>query len=254
MLLAIDIGNTNIVLGIYHNQQWLKHWRVQTVKHRMPDEYAVIFLHLFQEISLSFTDFKRIIISSVVPQLTPDMIELFQSRTKITPLIVNHKTDTGIVLKTNPPEGAGTGSDLIANAVAAYHRLQQNCLVIDFGTATTIMAVQQPGILLGGAIAPGIATSLDALVSKTSQLPQIAFVAPQTAIGNNSIAAMQSGLVLGHLSLIEGLITRMKQEIAEPKVIATGGHARMLAHLSNCIDIVDPWLTLEGLKIIAERN
>lgn len=252
MLLAIDVGNTNIVFGVHDGKAWVHDWRIHTAHQYMADEYAVLFNQLFMEANLKFSDFDKIVVSSVVPPLTAIILEMLQKRVHKPVLQVSHQLNTGLTICVTPPEEIG--SDLIANAAAAYHFFQENCLVIDFGTATTIMAVKHPGLLLGGAVTAGLNTTANALSRGTSQLPQVALDTPQTAIGNNTIRAMQSGLLLGHISLVEGLVTRMKNEIGGAKVIATGGLATRISHLTSCFDKVDPLLTLEGLRLIGRLN
>jgi type III pantothenate kinase len=251
MLLAIDIGNTNITLGVYHNNHWFKDWRIQTIKNRMPDEYGIILQQLLSQAGLAFSDLTQAIISSVVPPLTQGFVDLLSNQLQVRPLLLTPQAAHGLILKTNPPEN--TGADLIANAIAAYEICQSNCLVIDFGTATTITAIEAPGILLGGVIAAGLKTTAQALAQATSQLPSIELKLPQETIGTTTISAMQSGLVLGHLCLIEGLIHRLKKELPEAKVFATGGHSTILCQEQNFIDQVVPMLTLDGLRIAAKR-
>lgn len=253
MLLAIDVGNTNIVFGVHDGNKWVHDWRIHTAHHSMADEYAVLFNQLFVETHLHFSDFNKIVLSSVVPPLTHVILEMLNKRVDRPILLVNHTLHSGLRIDVTPPEEIG--SDLIANAAAAYHLFQHNCLVVDFGTATTIMAVKHPGILMGGAVTAGLNTTANALSRGTSQLPQIALDNPTSAIGNNTIRAMQSGLMLGHISLVEGLIARMKTEIGgETKVIATGGLTSRIGHLTNCFDVIDPLLTLEGLRLLGEMN
>lgn len=252
MLLAIDIGNTNIVIGAHDGQTWAHQWRAQTVRQRMPDEYAVLFRDLLGEAGLSLRDIDQTVLSSVVPQLTRGIAEMIASRTGHPPILVSSAIDTGIRVVTDQPERVGT--DLIANAVAGYERAQGNCIVIDFGTATTFTAVAAPGELRGVAIAAGLTTTADALVGRTAQLPQIELTPPPSVIGRNTIHAMQAGLVLGHIALVEGLVARMKRELGGARVIATGGLSIVLQPHTDCFDEVDPWLTLDGLRLIAKRN
>lgn len=252
MLLAIDIGNTNIVIGVHDTQTWTHHWRVQTVRQRMPDEYAVLFRDFLSEAGLKLTDIRHTVLSSVVPQLTSGIAGMIASHTGHPPLLVSAAIDTGIRIVTDQPERVGT--DLIANAVAGYDRTRGNCIVIDFGTATTLTAVAEPGELRGVAIAAGLTTTADSLVSRTAQLPQIELAPPPSVIGRNTVHAMQAGLVLGHIAMIEGLVARMKRELGEARVIATGGLSTVLRPHTDCFDEVDPWLTLDGLRLILERN
>ncbi len=252
MLLAIDIGNTNIVFGVHDGQEWRRLWRIQTQHNRMPDEYAVLFQSLLNEAGLNFEVFSRTILSSVVPQLTGGMRDMIASRSQVEPLIVSSRLDTGLVIQTDHPDRVG--SDLIADAVAAYDRFHSNCIVVDFGTATTFTAVEAPGVMLGTAIAAGLNVTVNSLVSRTAQLPQIELVPPPSVIGRNTIHAMQSGLLLGYVCMVEGIVGRMKNELESAQVIATGGLSAVIGPLTDCFDAVDPWLTLEGLRLIAARN
>src|SRR5690606_12153669 len=228
------------------------HWRVQTVRQRMPDEYAVLLRDFLGEAGLTLRDIDQTVLSSVVPQLTRGMADMLAAQTGHAPVLVSAKLDTGIQIVTDQPERVG--SDLIANAVAGYARARGNCIVIDFGTATTLTAVAEPGEMRGVAIAAGLTTTADALVGRTAQLPQIELVPPPSAIGRNTIHAMQAGLVLGHIAMVEGLVARIKRELGGAHVIATGGLSTVLQPHTDCFDEVDPWLTLEGLRLIADRN
>lgn len=252
MLLAVDIGNTNIVFGIYEDDNWQHHWRIQTVHKRMPDEYAVLFGELLREANLSFDHFEQAIIGSVVPQLTRGIHDMIASRSDTPPLVVSSTLNTGIEIRTDHPNRVG--SDLIADAVAAYERFQSNCIVVDFGTATTITAVAEPGVLLGTAIGAGLNVTIDALVSSTAQLPHIELAPPPNVIGKNTVHSMQAGLVLGYVCMVEGLIDRVKRELGSAQVVATGGLSSIIAPLTDRFDQIDPWLTLDGLRLIAERN
>lgn len=252
MLLAIDIGNTNIVFGVHDSQQWRHLWRIQTQHNRMPDEYAVLFRELLNEAELSFEVFDRIILSSVVPQLTRGIRDMLSTRSSVETLVLSLRLETGIEVHTDHPDRVG--SDLIADAVAAYHRFQSNCIVVDFGTATTFTAVREPGVMLGTAIAAGLNVTIDALVSRTAQLPQIELSPPPSVIGRNTIHAMQSGLLLGYVCMVEGIVGRMKEELGKAQVVATGGLSQVIGPLTDCFDAIDPWLTLDGLRLIAERN
>lgn len=251
-LLAIDIGNTNIVFGVHDGSAWTHQWRVQTVRERMPDEYAVLFRDFFSDAGLSLQQFEHAIISSVVPQLTSGIVRMVADHTGYPPLVVSAQVDTGIAITTQHPDRVG--SDLIANAVAGYNRAGSSCIVVDFGTATTLTAVVEPGEMRGVAIAAGLLTTADALVGRTAQLPHVELVPPDSALGRNTIQAMQAGLVLGHLAMVEGLIDRIKREIGTACVVATGGLSTVLGPHTDHFDIVDPWLTLDGLRLIAARN
>ena len=254
MLLAIDVGNTNIVFGIHENKQWTHQWRIQTIHNRMPDEYAVLFQSLLDHDSgQTLSEFEHVIISSVVPQLTRALAGMIEARTVRKPMVLSNKMKLGIEIATDNPERVG--ADIIADCVAAYERVERNCIVVDFGTATTFTVVTSPGVMRGTAISAGLRITIDALVSQTAQLPQIELSAPPSIIGTNTVASMQAGLVVGYVAMCEGMVQRMQAEIGtDAYVIATGGLSAVVAPLTDIFDAVDPWLTLEGLRLIAQRN
>lgn len=253
MLLAIDIGNTNVVFGIHDGATWVAHWRIRTVREKMPDEYAVLFKEFLREQDIRLADIRRVVLSSVVPPLTGVFRELCERYVSRTPLVVGPGVRTGINIRTDNP--SEVGADLIANAVAAYDRFGGNCVVVDFGTATTFSAVAEPGEFLGVAIAPGLGVAADALSGRTAQLPPVDLAPPSSAIGKNTVHSMQSGLVFGYAGLVEALVRRLRQELGgEVRVVATGGLARIIAPLTQEIDTVEIWLTLDGLRLIAQRN
>jgi type III pantothenate kinase len=252
LLLAIDIGNTNIVFGVHDGARWTHTWRVQTVPDRMPDEYAVMFRNFLREAELEMDQFDQVVISSVVPALTSGLRDMVAQRTGFAPVVVSHDINLGIGINVDYPDRVGT--DRIADAVAAFERCRSNCVVVDFGTATAFTIVAASGELIGAVIAAGLTTTADALVQRAAQLSQIELVPPPSIIARNTTHAMQAGLVLGHLALVEGIVRRIRAELGSAQVIATGGLAQRLAPYTDCFDIVDPWLTLEGLRLIAERN
>lgn len=253
MLLALDIGNSNIVIGASADGEWLHQWRIQTDADKTTDEYAVLFGNLFREVDLSYRDFDSIIISSVVPQLTQTISKVFEKRSHTQALVLNGKVDSGIEVATDNPHSVG--SDLIADAVGGYELFHKDCIVVDFGTATTAIAVETPGVLIGGSICAGVKVTIDALVGKAAQLSQIPLEPPKNVIGRNTIESMQSGLVLGHICMIEGLVDRMKNQLsADTKVIATGGLAQKIGAHTDYFDVVDPMLTLDGLRLIMKRQ
>ncbi len=253
MLLCIDIGNTNIVLGLWHDGDWRAHWRVRTVRDQMPDEYAMLLKALLQDGGFEIADIARVVLASVVPPLTTIFTELFARYLGDATLIVGPGVRTGLRIRIDNP--VELGADLVANAVAAYDRFRCACIIVDFGTATTFSAVSKEGDFLGVAIAPGLGVAAEALSSRTAQLPRVSLVPPSAAIGKNTVHSMQSGLVFGYVGLVEGLILRIRSELGgSAQVVATGGLSRVLAPLSDQIAAVDPWLTLEGLRLIAERN
>lgn len=252
MLLALDIGNTNIVFGVHDETEWTHTWRVQTVRDRMPDEYAVMFRNFLREADLDMTEIDHVVLSSVVPPLTQGLSRMVAQRTGCDPVIVSAGINLGIRINTERP--SQVGSDRIADAVAAYERFRSNCIVVDFGTATAFTIVAEPGEMVGAVIAAGLGTTADALVGRTAQLPQIELTPPPSIIGRNTIHAMQAGLVVGHIALVEGIIDRIRAELGSAQVLATGGLSTVLAPYTDHFDAVDPWLTLEGLRLIAERN
>lgn len=252
MLLAIDIGNSNIALGIYE-EDWQHHWRLNTVADKTADEYEVLFRSLISKDGQNLNNIEQVIISSVVPPLGLTFRHMVRNMFGTEPLMVSASTKTGIQVKIDNP--LEIGSDLLANAVAGFARYRSNCIIVDFGTALSITIVGRKGELLGGSIAPGLKSAMKALSSNTAQLPFVQLEAPPSAIGKNTIHAIQSGVVLGYLGLVESLVKRIKAELGEPaRVIATGGLAEVIAPLTDQFDIVDPWLTLEGLRLIAEKN
>lgn len=251
MLLALDIGNSNIVVGISSEQKWIHRWRLQTDADKTADEYAVLLKNMLEDAGLGYSDLKQVIICSVVPQLTQTIRQLFQDRIHTQPVILNGGMNTGIAIKSADPRA--TGADLIADAVGAYELFRDNCIVVDFGTATTVMAVQKPGELIGGAICAGLKVTIDALVSKAAQLSQIPLELPDNVIGTDTIGSMQSGLVLGHLCMVEGLVQRMQKQMGSAKVVATGGLSEQIGHYTEIFDEVDPMLTLDGLRTIMSR-
>jgi type III pantothenate kinase len=253
MLLCIDIGNTNLVFGLYKDQKWLDRWRVRTVPDKMPDEYGMLFKTLLQERGFALQDVAQIAIASVVPRLKTVFNEMFLKYLDMEPLFLGPGVKTGLKIRIDNP--VELGADLVADAVAAYHRLQAACVIIDFGTATTFSALSRGGEFMGVSIAPGIEVTADALSSVAAQLPRINLVPPPSAIGTNTIHSMQSGIIFGFIGMVEGLINRLKSELGgEARVIATGGSSQILAPFTKEIEIVDPDLTLEGLRLVAERN
>lgn len=253
MLLALDIGNSNIVIGASSNGEWKHQWRIQTDTDKTADEYAVLFNNLFSEVELGFSNFNRIIISSVVPQLTQTISRVFEKKSHTEALILNGDVETGLKIKR--VNRKSIGADVIADSVGAYALFDNDCIVVDFGTATTVMAVQAPGEFIGGSISAGLKVTIDALVGKAAQLSQIPMEPPKQVIGGSTMEAMQSGLVLGHLCMIEGLVDRMQKQMGgSAKVIATGGLSEKIAEHTDYFDVIDPMLTLDGLRLIMERQ
>ncbi|MDX1521194.1 MAG: type III pantothenate kinase, partial [Anaerolineae bacterium] len=250
MILVIDIGNTNITFGVYDDDPELKyHWRIKTDHDRLADEYGIIMLGLMRHEGLNFGQIQGVGITSVVPPLTQVFAEMVERYINLTPLIVGPGVKTGVKILYDSPRDVG--SDRIVDAAAAFKLYGGPVCVVDFGTATTFNAISAKGEYLGGAIAPGIKIAADALFSRTSKLPQIDLVRPPYAIGTNTVHAMQSGLIFGYVGIVESMVARFKQELGEAtRVVATGGLAQIIGNETKVIDVVNPWLTLEGVRIV----
>lgn len=253
MLLVIDVGNTNIVLGIFKDQELVDHWRVSTDRLRTTDEYGVLIRHLFYLNGVNSEEIDAIIISSVVPPVMPTLERMCQRYFGLTPLVIGPGVKTGMDIKYDNPREVG--ADRIVNAVAAYEKFGGPVIIIDFGTATTFCAVDKKGTYLGGAICPGIGISTDALVQRTAKLPRIEVVQAEKVICRNTVESMQAGVFYGFVGQVDGIVTRMRRELGcKAKVVATGGLAVIVAPATDAIDVVEPMLTLEGMKIIYDRN
>jgi type III pantothenate kinase len=253
MILVIDVGNTNIVLGLYEERTLLHHWRISTNRSATYDEYGMTLYSLFQHTGISFEQVEGVIISSVVPPLMFVMENLCLQYIKRTPYIVGPGTKTGLNVRVDNPKEVG--ADRIVNAVAAIELYGAPSIIVDFGTATTYDYIDPSAQLLGCAIAPGIGISTEALYQKAAKLPRIELVKPKSVLGRNTVTAMQAGIIFGFVAQVDGIVERMKDEFQiNPTVIATGGLAELIASESKTIQIVNPLLTLQGLQMIYEKN
>lgn len=253
MLLVIDVGNTNIVLGVFQGEELLDHWRISTERLRTTDEYGVLIRNLFYLNGVNADAIDAIIISSVVPPIMPTLERMCQRYFGLVPLVIGPGVKTGMDIKYDNPREVG--ADRIVNAVGAYHKYGGPVIIIDFGTATTFCAVDKKGNYLGGAICPGIGISTEALVQRTAKLPRIEIKRTPRVICRNTVESMQAGVFYGFVGQVDGLISRIREELgAKAKVVATGGLAVVIAPATKSIDVVEPLLTLEGLRVIYERN
>jgi type III pantothenate kinase len=253
MLLAIDIGNSNIKIGVFDGDELKATWNLATGIHRTTDEYGGVLLSLMERMKVSPSEITGVALCSVVPPLLPAFVELCTKYLHSEALVVEAGVKTGMRVRLDNPREVG--SDRVVDAVAAQHLYGRPLIIVDLGTATTFSVVSQEGDYLGGAIAPGIVIATEALYTRTAALPRIRLNRPEQAIGRNTIAAMQSGVIFGHVGLIEGMIQRIEQELgSKAKVIATGGQAYFLAQEIPAIEIVNPDLTLIGLRLIYEMN
>jgi type III pantothenate kinase len=253
MLLAIDVGNSNVTLGLYGGEELAASWRLTTRAERTGDEIGVELLGLLHLREVDASAIHAVVIASVVPALNPPFAEACRTYLGREPLMVGPGTKTGVHITYDNPKDVG--ADRIANALAAYRRHGGPAIVIDFGTAVTYDAIDAEGRYLGGAIAPGIQVSLDALVAHAARLPRVEALAPPEVIGRSTVTAIQSGLLWGVVGQVEGMVKRFSAELGgRPKVIATGGHAPLVAGLTTVIDTVEPMLTLEGLRLIHLQN
>ncbi|MBS3901638.1 MAG: type III pantothenate kinase [Dethiobacter sp.] len=253
MLLAVDVGNTNIVLGVYQGRELKVSWRISTNREQTGDEYGIIFKNLFAQAGIDDSQLSGMIVSSVVPPLMFSLEEMAKRYFRFDPLVVGPGMKTGLNIKIDNPREVG--ADRIVNAVAGIELYGGPLIIVDFGTATTFDAISRNGEYLGGAIAPGISISTEALFQRAAKLPRVELIKPKRVIGRDTISSMQSGIIYGFIGQVDGVVKRMTQEFPEkPKVVATGGLAALLVADSETLEIVNPLLTLEGLLIIYERN
>lgn len=253
MLLAIDVGNSNIVIGVYHEEKLLVHWRISTDRQKTADEYGMLLKNLCEFDNIRIEDFTAVAISSVVPPLAPMLEEMSKRYFKVEPLVIGPGIKTGMPIKFDNPREVG--ADRIVNAVAAFQFYGGPVIVVDFGTATTFDVINAQGEYIGGAIAPGIGISTEALFQRAAKLPRIELIKPRTVIAKNTVNGMQAGVIYGFVGQVDGIVGRMKQELGTNAfVVATGGLAELIAEDAVSIDKVDQLLTLEGLKIIYARN
>src|SRR6266850_3160340 len=253
MLLVIDVGNSNTSLCVYRDDELIAHWRLTTNLARTVDEYGVHARNLFELAQLDFKAIDAIAIASVVPPLNYTLKRMAEVYFQITPLFVDHTTDTGLHILYEP--AADVGADRIVDAVAAIAKYGAPCVVVDFGTATTFNAINAKGEYMGGAITPGIMISSEALFARTAKLPRVDIKRPHKVIGSSTVEAMQSGLYYGYAGMVDGVLEKMIEEIgSKPRVIATGGLAQLIATGSKFIELVDDTLTLEGLRLVYART
>ena len=257
MILLVDVGNTNIVLGVQKDDSYIASWRISTDAKKTSDEYAIQVMQLFEQNDLDPKGVKGVIISSVVPNIMHSLENMVRKCFGIEPVVVGPGIKTGINIKYDNPREVG--ADRIVNAVAAHEKYNKSLIIIDFGTATTFCAVTKSGSYLGGNIVPGIKIASDALFQRAAKLPRIELEKPPTLICKNTVASMQAGIIYGYIGQVEYIINKMKKEMIElgeeePYVIATGGLANLIFNNTEVIDEVSPLLTLEGLKLIYEKN
>jgi type III pantothenate kinase len=253
MLLVIDVGNTNTVIGVYEDDELKQDWRIRTIRETTADEFNILARALFADKGIRRTDISKIVISSVVPSSVRILNAFCERYLGITPLWINPESVKKLmpILYSNPNE---VGADRIVNAVAAYEKYKTALIIIDFGTATTFDAISGRGEYLGGAICPGVVISAEALSQRASRLPRVEiFRAPEKVIGDDTIESIKSGIIFGNAAMVDGMVDRMKQEMnTTPMIIATGGLSPLIAEVSNAIETVDLALTLDGLKIIGQ--
>lgn len=253
MLLAIDIGNTEITLGVFEGEELRATWRLATRLHRVADEYASLMMNLLQHQNIKLQDIREIAMCCVVPPLLSTFMGMCRRYFNATPLVVSAGTKTGVRIRMDNPREVG--ADRIVNAAAAHHLYGGPVIITDFGTATTFDVVSKEGDYLGGAIAPGIGSAAEGLFMRAAMLPRVELTYPKHVIGSNTTSAMQSGIIYGYIGLVEGMVSRIQGELGEKtKVVATGGYAELIANETSVIDTVNPDITLIGLRLIYSMN
>jgi type III pantothenate kinase len=253
MLLCIDIGNTNVTMGVYDGEDLVAHWRLSTDHQKMPDEYGLLLLNMLAHRGIPAENISGVALASVVPPLTDTFREMVTAYLGVAPLVVDTGVRTGVSVRYDPPRDVG--ADRIVNVAAAYRLYGGPGCIVDFGTGTTFDALSEKGEYLGGAIAPGIRVAAEALFQRAAKLPRIDLRAPRRAVGSNTLDAMRSGIVFGYVGLVEGMVARFRRELGEGmRVIGTGGLADVIAAETDVIEVVEPWLTLKGLRLIYLLN
>lgn len=257
MILLIDVGNTNVVMGVHDGEKIITDFRLSTDSRKTSDEISIEVLSLFQLNKLKVEDIDGVIISSVVPNVMYSLENMVRKLFNVPPIIVGAGVKTGINVKTDNPREVG--ADRIVNAVAAFDKFKTSMIIIDFGTATTFCSIKKEGTYAGGVIAAGIKISADALFERAAKLPRVELMKPDKVIGKNTVVSMQAGLVYGYIGMVELIVRKMKEEMIadgedDPIVIATGGFSRLIRSGTDCIDFLEPNLTLEGLKLIYDKN
>lgn len=253
MLLAVDVGNTNLTLGVFRGSELISHWRLETDNGQTVDGWGILFRNLFDLAGLNFAEIGGIIVSSVVPQLNSSLEQMAIRYFHTKPLFVTENTDTGIAIRADNP--SEVGADRIVNSSAAFAKHGGPCIAVDFGTAITFDAISDKGEYLGGVICAGIGIASEALFEKTARLPHIEIRDPGRVIGTNTVACLQAGLYYGTLAMLDGILERMMGELGgKAKVIATGGQAAIVCPASKYVEVIEDHLTLEGLRTIWERN